>query len=76
MITPRKKIPCVYCKENLASDENGIWPFCSHRCKTMDLAKWAAEQYRVEGKEDDENDNEGDGGAPEEDETEEDDTAD
>ena len=26
---------------------SGFRPFCSERCKTMDLGAWATEQYRV-----------------------------
>jgi len=27
--------------------ENRWKPFCSERCKTIDLGQWAAEKYRV-----------------------------
>ena len=23
------------------------WPFCSHRCRLIDLGKWLGEEYRV-----------------------------
>lgn len=29
--------------------ENKLFPFCSHRCKTVDLGKWLSEEYRVPG---------------------------
>ena len=27
--------------------ENKVFPFCSPRCKTIDLGKWLSEDYRV-----------------------------
>jgi uncharacterized protein len=27
--------------------ENKLFPFCSPRCKTIDLGKWLSEEYRV-----------------------------
>jgi endogenous inhibitor of DNA gyrase (YacG/DUF329 family) len=27
--------------------ENGAFPFCSRRCRTIDLGNWLDEQYRV-----------------------------
>ncbi len=29
--------------------ENSFRPFCSARCKQMDLGAWAAERYRIGG---------------------------
>lgn len=29
--------------------ENKLFPFCSDRCKTIDLGKWLSEDYRVPG---------------------------
>lgn len=29
--------------------ENKLFPFCSARCKTIDLGKWLSEDYRVPG---------------------------
>lgn len=29
--------------------ENKLFPFCSPRCKTIDLGKWLSEEYRVPG---------------------------
>jgi endogenous inhibitor of DNA gyrase (YacG/DUF329 family) len=38
---------CVYCRQHPV---NPAWrPFCSERCKTQDLARWAGESYRVPG---------------------------
>ena len=27
--------------------DNEVFPFCSPRCKTIDLGKWLSEEYRV-----------------------------
>ena len=29
--------------------ENAAYPFCSDRCRLVDLAKWLGEEYRVPG---------------------------
>lgn len=43
-----KKIPCPRCKEEtLFSPENPFRPFCSERCKMIDLGNWASGGYRV-----------------------------
>ena len=34
--------------------ENAVFPFCSPRCKTIDLGKWLSEEYRVPVEDDDE----------------------
>jgi endogenous inhibitor of DNA gyrase (YacG/DUF329 family) len=30
------------------------YPFCTKRCRTIDLGRWLGEEYRVGGKDDDE----------------------
>lgn len=48
-----EKIPLVSCpscgKEVRWESRNKYRPFCSERCKLMDLGQWAAERYRVAG---------------------------
>ncbi len=44
-----KRAVCPACKQpvettDLARDKN--FPFCSHRCKMVDLGKWFDGQYR------------------------------
>ena len=39
---------CAGCRDNTNSRE--FFPFCSKRCKLIDLGAWAAEEYVVEGK--------------------------
>ena len=42
------KVRCPQCGgESLWSAENKYRPFCSERCKLIDLGAWASESYRV-----------------------------
>jgi len=42
------KVRCPQCGgESLWSSENTYRPFCSERCKLIDLGAWASEAYRV-----------------------------
>ena len=54
---PRKApllISCPHCgKEHPWDTQNRFRPFCSERCKMIDLGKWANEEYRVEQREQD-----------------------
>ncbi|MCE9592423.1 MAG: tRNA (adenosine(37)-N6)-threonylcarbamoyltransferase complex ATPase subunit type 1 TsaE [Planctomycetes bacterium] len=38
--------PCPICKEPVAADAPAF-PFCSKRCRTIDLGKWATGDYRI-----------------------------
>ncbi|MDC8445973.1 MAG: DNA gyrase inhibitor YacG [Nitrosomonas sp.] len=41
-------VSCPQCgKSVLWNANNAFRPFCSERCKTMDLAQWAQESYRI-----------------------------
>ena len=43
-----KRVPCPRCGALAPySPENRFRPFCSERCKTIDLGAWANEEYRV-----------------------------
>lgn len=43
-----KKIRCPRCQqETVYSEQNPFRPFCSERCKTLDLGAWATENYRI-----------------------------
>jgi endogenous inhibitor of DNA gyrase (YacG/DUF329 family) len=43
-----KTVPCPRCGAQAAySPENRWRPFCSERCRTIDLGAWASEAYRV-----------------------------
>lgn len=42
------KVKCPTCgKETEYASTNPVRPFCSERCKTLDLGAWADEKYRV-----------------------------
>jgi hypothetical protein len=43
------KIKCPTCKKWVEWENNPYRPFCSERCKLIDLGRWAAEEYRIEG---------------------------
>ena len=39
-----KKVNCPKCKKEVIwSDKNGFKPFCSERCRLLDLGAWASE---------------------------------
>lgn len=43
-----RKVRCPQCGlESLWIPENPWRPFCSERCKLIDLGAWAAETYRI-----------------------------
>jgi endogenous inhibitor of DNA gyrase (YacG/DUF329 family) len=43
-----REVPCPTCRQPaLFSPENRWRPFCSARCRGMDLGAWASEDYRV-----------------------------
>lgn len=43
-----KQVPCPSCKAlSDFSPENQYRPFCSARCKMVDLGDWANESYRI-----------------------------
>ncbi len=44
-----RKITCPICKKKIAWDDNLFRPFCSERCRLLDLGKWASEDYRIPG---------------------------
>ena len=40
---------CPYCRKYPSSADEKLRPFCSERCKKLDLGNWASERYRVAG---------------------------
>jgi endogenous inhibitor of DNA gyrase (YacG/DUF329 family) len=38
---------CPICKKPTGSDEHAEFPFCSERCRLLDLGAWASEKYVV-----------------------------
>jgi uncharacterized protein len=55
-----RTVACPGCKgpSRYAAD-NPFRPFCSERCRDMDLGAWASEQFRVEAEPPAENDSSG-----------------
>jgi endogenous inhibitor of DNA gyrase (YacG/DUF329 family) len=48
MTARRNSVPCPQCGKAVDwSAENRFRPFCSERCKLIDLGAWASESYRV-----------------------------
>lgn len=41
-----KAILCPTCK-NAVTPENENFPFCSDRCRLLDLGKWASGDYKI-----------------------------
>lgn len=41
-------VDCPQCgKKNEWSTDNKSRPFCSERCRTLDLGAWASEEYQI-----------------------------
>jgi endogenous inhibitor of DNA gyrase (YacG/DUF329 family) len=46
-----RTVPCPRCGKPASLGPDNKWrPFCSERCKLIDLGRWAAEDYRVPDK--------------------------
>ena len=43
------KVSCPVCRKKAPWEQNPWRPFCSERCKTIDLAAWASGEYRLPG---------------------------
>ncbi|MBI5446303.1 MAG: DNA gyrase inhibitor YacG [Deltaproteobacteria bacterium] len=46
------EVPCPTCRTKTAWEGNPFRPFCSERCKLLDLSKWLAEEYRIPASDD------------------------
>jgi endogenous inhibitor of DNA gyrase (YacG/DUF329 family) len=49
------KLQCPVCGRTAEADGAGAWPqfpFCSPKCKTIDLGRWLGESYRIPAEED------------------------
>jgi endogenous inhibitor of DNA gyrase (YacG/DUF329 family) len=44
-----RRVRCPTCRRETTLDGNPWRPFCSERCKVLDLAAWADERYRIPG---------------------------
>jgi endogenous inhibitor of DNA gyrase (YacG/DUF329 family) len=48
------EVSCPICHKMIEWEGNRFRPFCSERCKLIDLGHWAAESYRVPSKSEEE----------------------
>ncbi len=46
------QVRCPLCKKKTTWEENQYKPFCSERCKLIDLGRWVLEEYKVPGESD------------------------
>ena len=42
-----RTFPCPRCGEATQWEDNPVRPFCSERCKLIDLGAWASDEYRL-----------------------------
>jgi uncharacterized protein len=46
----QRQVKCPTCGAQVAWNESSPFrPFCSQRCRTIDLGDWAAERHRIAG---------------------------
>ncbi|WP_447971636.1 DNA gyrase inhibitor YacG [Nitrospira sp. M1] len=38
---------CPTCRRQIRREDNPFRPFCSERCRLLDLNGWLSEQYRI-----------------------------
>lgn len=46
MSTKRKILRCPTCR-TIVTEKDGDFPFCSDRCRKIDLGKWASGAYKI-----------------------------
>ncbi len=42
-------VKCPTCRKETAWEDNPHRPFCSERCRLIDLGQWLEERYRISG---------------------------
>jgi endogenous inhibitor of DNA gyrase (YacG/DUF329 family) len=42
-------VRCPICKAEVSWEENSYRPFCSERCRLIDLGAWTEGRYRIPG---------------------------
>lgn len=45
------RVKCPICRRETTWDDNPHRPFCSERCRLIDLGAWTEERYRIPGQE-------------------------
>jgi len=38
---------CLICRKPIDSESSPDFPFCSERCKLIDLGNWSSEKYKI-----------------------------
>lgn len=52
MTAKQKIVACPTCGKDVLWNTDNPWrPFCSERCKLIDLGEWASENYKVPAEE-------------------------
>ena len=46
-----RRIKCPTCRSEVTWENNPHRPFCSERCRLIDLGAWVDEKYRIRGRE-------------------------
>lgn len=47
-----KIVKCPTCGKDVRWETSSKWrPFCSERCRLIDLGEWASESHRIKGEE-------------------------
>jgi len=47
-----KTVKCPTCDKKVVWEDESLWrPFCSERCRLIDLGEWASESHRIAGEE-------------------------
>jgi endogenous inhibitor of DNA gyrase (YacG/DUF329 family) len=60
-----RTVPCPTCQQAVEWSPESPWrPFCSERCKLIDLGEWFSERHAIPGEEIPVVSGEGDGGEP------------
>jgi hypothetical protein len=44
-----RSVPCPTCRRPTPWEGNPHRPFCSDRCRILDLGAWASERFRIAG---------------------------
>jgi endogenous inhibitor of DNA gyrase (YacG/DUF329 family) len=45
-----RMVRCPICRAEVAWEDNPHRPFCSERCRLIDLGAWAEGRYRIPGR--------------------------
>jgi len=52
-------ITCPVCTKRFESEKSNSLPFCSERCRTIDLKRWLGEEYSMPAREQEPDEDEG-----------------